>query len=152
MNEAGSHEHDGARLRRRIPRRARVRFARALQPLVRTLGFTDCEIVVSIRGDPDLGGSAAWIDASRKVPVRRSRAETDGERKQVVKKRSRKSRGAGRPIGWGILAEIARERGVTRQAVHDAARNGNTVILDRIATKLNERREERKGTSDEDGM
>lgn len=40
----------------------------------------------------------------------------------------------------GILAEIAREDGTTRQAVQKAARRGSPDILQRIAAKMQERR------------
>ncbi len=40
----------------------------------------------------------------------------------------------------GIYTEIAREDGVTRQAVQQAARKRNPRILDRIAEKIEERR------------
>lgn len=43
----------------------------------------------------------------------------------------------------GIMAEIARERGVSRQAVQQAAKKGSPNILERIAEKV----EERKGRS-----
>lgn len=40
----------------------------------------------------------------------------------------------------GILTEIAREEGVTRQAIQQAARTGNPHLLGRIAAKIEERR------------
>lgn len=41
----------------------------------------------------------------------------------------------------GILAEIAREDGVSRQAVHQSAQNGNPKLLERIAEKVEERKD-----------
>ena len=40
----------------------------------------------------------------------------------------------------GIYTEIAREEGVTRQAIQQAAQKGNPRILDRIAQKVDERK------------
>ncbi|HVZ38925.1 MAG TPA: hypothetical protein VHI13_06590 [Candidatus Kapabacteria bacterium] len=40
----------------------------------------------------------------------------------------------------GIFTEIAREDGVSRQAVQQAARAGNPRILRRVAEKIEERR------------
>jgi predicted DNA-binding protein YlxM (UPF0122 family) len=40
----------------------------------------------------------------------------------------------------GILSEIARERGVTRQAVQQAAKKGSLEILERIVEKVSERK------------
>lgn len=40
----------------------------------------------------------------------------------------------------GIYTEIAREEGVTRQAIQQAAGKGNPRILGRIAQKIDERR------------
>ena len=40
----------------------------------------------------------------------------------------------------GIYTEIAREEGVTRQAIQQAAQKGNPRILNRIAQKVEERK------------
>jgi predicted DNA-binding protein YlxM (UPF0122 family) len=40
----------------------------------------------------------------------------------------------------GIYTEIAREEGVTRQAIQQAAEKGNPRILGRIAQKIEERK------------
>lgn len=40
----------------------------------------------------------------------------------------------------GIYTEIAREDGVTRQAIQQAARKGNPHILNRIAEKIEQRK------------
>lgn len=40
----------------------------------------------------------------------------------------------------GIYAEIAREEGISRQAVKEAARKGDPRILARITTKVEERK------------
>jgi predicted DNA-binding protein YlxM (UPF0122 family) len=40
----------------------------------------------------------------------------------------------------GIYSEIAREEGVTRQAIQQAARKGSPKILQRIAEKVEERK------------
>ena len=40
----------------------------------------------------------------------------------------------------GIFTEIAREDGVSRQAIQQAARAGNPRILHRVAEKIEERR------------
>ena len=42
----------------------------------------------------------------------------------------------------GILAEIAREDGVTRQCIQKAARRGNPDIVRRIIAKVEERRQD----------
>lgn len=47
----------------------------------------------------------------------------------------------------GIYSEIAQEDGVSRQAVQQAARKGNPEILNRIAEKVQERRDGLKRTS-----
>jgi len=51
----------------------------------------------------------------------------------------------------GILTEIAREEGVTRQAVQKRTSRGNPDTLARIAAKVHERAELRYGWDQADG-
>jgi predicted DNA-binding protein YlxM (UPF0122 family) len=48
-------------------------------------------------------------------------------------------------IHRGVLTEIARERGVTRQAIQKSMKKGNPGILERIAEIIEERKARQKG-------
>lgn len=114
MSKSTLSEPTPRRSQHRITRAATVRFARSLAPLVRELGFENCEVVVMIRRDTGETDERENDSGRASGPAR--------------PKRDKRLR--------GVYAAIARELRITRQAVHAAVDKGSPVILDMVAERL----------------
>lgn len=66
-----------------------------------------------------------------------------GENETMKIKDDRKNVDFSQPLYRGILSEIARERGVSRQAIQASFRRGNHLIVQAVATKARERKQRR---------